>query len=76
MEWSARSSLTTIRCSSPSQMIYPLMAGNTIVIKTAAQTPVSTLALGRLIQGILPKGTVNIISGGREAGDALVTHPR
>lgn len=56
-------------------MIYPLMAGNTIVIKTAAQTPVSTLALGRLIQGILPKGTVNIISGGREAGDALVTHP-
>lgn len=56
-------------------LIYPLMAGNTIVIKAADQTPVATLAIGAVIDGILPPGVVNIVSGGKEAGDALVTHP-
>lgn len=56
-------------------MIYPLMAGNTMVIKTSAQTPLATLALGSVLDGVLPPGVVNIVSGGTEAGDALVTHP-
>lgn len=57
-------------------LIYPLLAGNTIVIKAAAQTPVATLALGALINAAFPAGVVNIISGGTEAGDAIVTHPQ
>ncbi len=57
-------------------MIYPLMAGNTMVIKTSTQTPVATLALGEVIDGVLPPGVVNIVSGGADAGDALVTHPQ
>lgn len=56
-------------------MIYPLMAGNTLVIKTSAQTPVATLALGKLLDRTLPPGVVNIISGDKDAGDALVVHP-
>lgn len=57
-------------------LIHPLMAGNTIVIKTSTQTPLATLALGAIIDGVLPPGVVNIVGGGSEAGDALVTHPR
>lgn len=56
--------------------IYPLMAGNTMVIKTSAQTPLATLALGALLQETLPPGVVNIVGGGVAAGDALVTHER
>jgi acyl-CoA reductase-like NAD-dependent aldehyde dehydrogenase len=56
--------------------IFPLLAGNTMVIKAAAQTPVATLALGALVADALPAGVVNIVSGGVEAGDAIVVHPR
>jgi len=56
--------------------IYPLLAGNTMVIKAAAQTPVATLALGALIADTLPAGVVNIVAGGIDAGDAIVVHPR
>jgi acyl-CoA reductase-like NAD-dependent aldehyde dehydrogenase len=54
--------------------IFPLLAGNTIVIKAAAQTPVATLALGALVQEALPPGVMNLIAGEAEAGDALATH--
>jgi acyl-CoA reductase-like NAD-dependent aldehyde dehydrogenase len=57
-------------------MIFPLLAGNTIVVKAAPQTPLGTLALGALLQDCLPPGTVNLIAGGAETGDALVTSPR
>ncbi|MFF4773638.1 aldehyde dehydrogenase family protein [Microtetraspora fusca] len=56
-------------------MIFPLLAGNTVVIKAAPQTPLATLALGRILEGVLPPGVVNIVAGGADAGDALVTHP-
>jgi betaine-aldehyde dehydrogenase len=52
------------------------MAGNSIVIKTADQTPVATLALGHLLKQCLPDGLVNIVSGGVTPGDRLVTHPK
>jgi acyl-CoA reductase-like NAD-dependent aldehyde dehydrogenase len=55
--------------------IFPLLAGNTIVIKAAAQTPVATLALGALLQKALPPGVMNIVAGEAEAGDALTIHP-
>ncbi|MFC7579947.1 aldehyde dehydrogenase family protein [Schaalia naturae] len=57
-------------------MIYPLLAGNTMVIKASEQTPVATLALGRVIGEALPAGVVNIVSGRAEAGDALAVSPR
>lgn len=56
--------------------IFPLLAGNTMVIKAAAQTPVATLALGALVAEAFPAGVVNIVAGGVEAGDAIVVHPR
>jgi betaine-aldehyde dehydrogenase len=54
----------------------PLIAGNTVVLKPAEQTPLSALHLVRLTEGILPPGTVNVVPGGAEAGAALVRHPR
>ena len=52
-----------------------LIAGNTLVIKPAPQTSLSTLGLAELFAEAFPAGVVNIVSGGAGAGDALVTHP-
>lgn len=53
-----------------------LAAGCTIVLKPAPGTPISTLMLGELIaEAGIPEGVVNIISGGNDAGQALVEHP-
>lgn len=51
-----------------------LAAGNTIVVKTAPTTPLTTLRLGELWADVVPAGVVNILSGGNEAGSALVAH--
>ena len=52
-----------------------LAAGNTVVIKPAEQTPLSTLMLSSVFS-CLPPGVVNIVTGkGPGAGDALVRHP-
>ncbi|MDQ6619206.1 MAG: aldehyde dehydrogenase family protein, partial [Pseudomonadota bacterium] len=41
----------------------PLVAGNTVVLKPAEQTPLTALLLGRLVQEHLPPGVVNILCG-------------
>jgi len=53
-----------------------LMAGNTIVVKPAASTPLTTLKIADLLlEAEFPPGVVNVITGkGSEVGDALVTH--
>jgi betaine-aldehyde dehydrogenase len=55
-----------------------LAAGCTVVLKPAEQTPLSALALGRILERLdLPAGVVNIVSGdGPVAGAALVADPR
>lgn len=54
-----------------------LAAGNCSVLKPAEQTPLSALRWAELIQDILPKGVVNIVTGfGPEAGAPLVQHPK
>jgi 1-pyrroline dehydrogenase len=53
-----------------------LMAGNTVVLKPSARTPLTALALAEIAEGILPPGVLNVITGtGAEIGDALVAHP-
>ncbi len=52
-----------------------LAAGNTIVLKPAETTPVTTLKLAEYAAEFLPKGVLNVITGhGNPAGQALVTH--
>ncbi|MFJ9588030.1 aldehyde dehydrogenase family protein [Streptomyces acidicola] len=53
-----------------------LAAGNTVVIKPAEQTSLSTLRLAELIQEAgVPAGVVNVVTGGPDVGRALVKHP-
>ena len=54
-----------------------LAAGNTCVVKPSEVTPLSTIALMRLIeQAGAPAGVVNLLLGtGAVAGSALVAHP-
>ena len=53
-----------------------LAAGNTIVLKPAETTPITTLKLAEYAAEFLPKGVLNVITGhGDPAGQALVTHP-
>jgi aldehyde dehydrogenase (NAD+) len=54
-----------------------LACGNTVVMKPAEQTPLSSLRLGELAQEAgIPDGVVNLVNGyGETAGAALVVHP-
>lgn len=52
-----------------------LWAGNTVVIKPAPTTPLSTLRYLALIAEVLPAGVVNSVTGGAQIGAALVAHP-
>lgn len=53
-----------------------LATGNTVVLKTAEQTPLSALRVGELIVEVgFPPGVVNILSGyGPTAGAAIARH--
>ncbi|MEU9456978.1 aldehyde dehydrogenase family protein [Streptomyces sp. NPDC048277] len=53
-----------------------LACGNTVVVKPAEQTSLSTLRLAELIEEAgVPAGVVNVVTGGPETGRALVRHP-
>ena len=54
-----------------------LAGGNTIVVKPANTTPLSTLRIAELMQEAgLPPGVLNVVTGpGSVVGEALVAHP-
>lgn len=53
-----------------------LVAGNTIVIKSAEAAPLAVLRCAEIVQSLLPPGALNIVSGlGEEIGKPLVQHP-
>jgi betaine-aldehyde dehydrogenase len=54
----------------------PLAAGNTLIMKPADQTPLSALRVAELWDGIFPPGVFNVVTGGRDAGVALVENPK
>jgi betaine-aldehyde dehydrogenase len=51
-----------------------LATGNTIVLKPAPTTPLSTIRLAEIASEFLPKGVLNVIAGGNDPGAALVEH--
>jgi acyl-CoA reductase-like NAD-dependent aldehyde dehydrogenase len=48
-----------------------LLAGNTVVAKPAATTPLAALKLGELCADILPPGVINVIVDANDLGGAL-----
>ncbi len=47
-----------------------------MIVKPPEQAPLSALRYAELIEGILPPGVFNVVTGGAEAGAALAAHPR
>jgi len=73
-------------CAQVTPWNYPMMmavwkfapaiaAGNSVVLKPAHTTPVSTLLLAEVAAEFLPPGVFNVVCGNRETGRALVAHP-
>ena len=59
--------------------MYPvaLACGNTFVLKPSEKVPLTAMMIARLLeQAGIPRGVFNIVHGGREAVDALLTHPQ
>jgi len=53
-----------------------LAAGNTVVLKPAETTPITTVRMAELAADIFPKGVLNVVTGpGRPTGQALLEHP-
>ena len=53
-----------------------LVAGNTVVVKSAEEAPLAVLRICELMNRILPPGCFNMVSGmGPECGAPLVEHP-
>ncbi|MEJ2578397.1 MAG: gamma-aminobutyraldehyde dehydrogenase [Kineosporiaceae bacterium] len=52
-----------------------IAAGNTVVLKPSDTTPESTLLLAEIAAEFLPPGVLNVITGDRDTGRALVGHP-
>lgn len=52
-----------------------LLAGNTVVIKPSSYTPLSTLRLVEIANRVLPRGTLNSLTGEGGLGQALSAHP-
>ena len=59
------------------KVLPALAAGNTVVLKPAEITPLTTLMYALAAQAAgLPDGVLNVVTGtGPEAGEALVSHP-
>jgi aldehyde dehydrogenase (NAD+) len=58
------------------KMVPALLAGCTVVLKPSPETPLDALLLAEIIEEIgLPPGVVNIVTGGRDIGEHLVSHP-
>src|SRR6185436_6446539 len=53
----------------------PLAAGNTVVIKSSEQAPLSSFEVASLAEGLFPPGVVNVVAGDGATGAALVKHP-
>lgn len=54
-----------------------LAAGCTTVLKTAQETPVTAMILAEILNEVgVPKGVVNIITGGAHEGEHLLSNPK
>lgn len=51
-----------------------IAAGNCVVLKPSDTTPASTVRMAEIIGDILPPGVLNVVTGDRDTGRALVEH--
>ncbi len=54
---------------------YAIACGNTVIVKPSEKVPLTMQKVFQLLEQTgLPKGVVNLVNGGRDAVDALLTH--
>jgi len=55
---------------------FAIACGNTFVLKPSPRTPMSQVALFKLMdEAGLPPGVVNLVHGGKEVANSLIEHP-
>ncbi len=55
---------------------YAIACGNTVIVKPSEKVPLTMQKVFQLLeQTELPKGVVNLVNGGKDTVDALLTHP-
>ncbi|WP_439590621.1 aldehyde dehydrogenase family protein [Hydrogenophaga sp.] len=60
----------------PMRKIAPALGfGNAVIIKASEFTPAAACILGELAAGVLPDGLLQVLHGGPDIGNALVSHP-
>ncbi|WP_408021436.1 aldehyde dehydrogenase family protein [Sinomonas humi] len=57
------------------QIAPALRMGNAAIVKPSNYTPLSVLALIRVVNQALPEGVLHVLAGDREVGAAITTHP-
>lgn len=57
------------------QIAPALRMGNAVVVKPSEYTPLSVLALAKVLNEELPEGLLTVVSGGRDVGESLAGHP-
>jgi betaine-aldehyde dehydrogenase len=58
------------------KVIPALLAGCTVVLKPAPETPIDALMLGALlVEAGVPEGVISVVPADREVSEYLVTHP-
>ncbi|WP_415856995.1 aldehyde dehydrogenase family protein, partial [Sinomonas sp. G460-2] len=57
------------------QIAPALRMGNAVIVKPSEYTPLSVLALVKVLNEAIPEGLLTVVSGGREVGQALAEHP-
>lgn len=63
--------------SSLKKAVPAILAGCTVVLKPAPETPFEAMHLAELLTELgLPPGVVNVVPGDRDTGEALVADPR
>lgn len=56
-------------------IVPAIRTGNTVVIKPSPLTPLSTIRMIELLNGVLPPGVLNCVTGENEIGAAMSSHP-
>ena len=55
---------------------YAIACGNTYIVKPSEKVPITMQKIFQLLEQTgLPKGVVNLVNGGKETVDAILTHP-
>jgi acyl-CoA reductase-like NAD-dependent aldehyde dehydrogenase len=57
------------------KILPALIAGNSVIVKPASTTPLSTVRMVEVLNEILPPGVLNVICGDHDIAEGLTTHP-